>query len=210
MMNLHFANRLYLIIIVVCAITIGFITGYIVGIKHPVPAMSEQKRAQTARELQTDIVSTQDIKIQNQEEHTKSPEPARTDSDRPLEKPKEDIKLDRQALDTNLQVKEAKENQKPSVETVRHETQPVQQAHDVKGIYTVQAGAFKNEKEAVVLKKKLEKKGYNNIYMFREKKQKNEVLFKVRIGDFETKKEAEIFAVKLNKTEGLRSFAVKK
>lgn len=208
-MNLHLANRLYLIIIVVCAITIGFITGYIVGIKHQVPAMSEQNRSQTAR-LQTDTVSTQDIKIQNQEEPAKSPEPARTDSDRPLEKPKEDIKLDRQALDTNLQVKEAKENQKPAVETVRHETQSVQQAHDVKGIYTVQAGAFKNEKEALVLKKKLEKKGYNNIYMFREKKQKNGVLFKVRVGDFETKKEAEIFAVKLNKTEGLRSFAVKK
>lgn len=209
-MNLHLANRIYLIIIVVCAITIGFITGYIVGIKHSVPATSEQRKAQTARVLQTDRISAQDIKLQNQEEPAKSVEPARTDYDRPLEKPEEGIKSDLKTQDTNIQVKEAKENQKPTAEAVKQETQSVQQAHDVKGIYTVQAGAFKNEKEAVALKTKLEKKGYNNIYMFKERKPKNRVLFKVRVGDFETKKEAEIFAVKLNKTEGFRAFAVKK
>lgn len=209
-MNHNLANRIYLIIIVVCAITIGFITGYIVGIKHSVPAMSEQNKAQTVQELQADRVSTQDIKIQNQEEPAKSAEPVRTDSDRPLEKPKEDIKSDLKAQDTNIQVKETKENQKAVAETVKQETKSFQQPRDVKGIYTVQAGAFKNEKEALALKTKLEKKGYNNIYILKERKSKNGVLFKIRVGDFETKKEAEIFAVKLNKTEGFRAFAVKK
>ncbi|MFN3479804.1 MAG: SPOR domain-containing protein [Thermodesulfovibrionales bacterium] len=204
-MKRHLSNRIYLIIIVVVSMTIGFITGYLVGIKHSAaPALSEQNKieakklqgAQTEKGASSEMPSTVDIKLQNQEVPTNSIEQVKAEPSKSLEneKPKNEIK--------NIQHEKTSEtDQKPAEEAVRQEHKS--------GIYTVQAGAFKNEKEAEALKTKLEKKGYN-IYILKERKSKDGVLFKVRVGDFETKKEAEIFAIKLNKTVGLRSFAVKK
>ncbi|MFN3395928.1 MAG: SPOR domain-containing protein [Thermodesulfovibrionales bacterium] len=202
-MKLHLSNRIYLIIIVVVSMTIGFITGYLVGMKHSAaPASSEQNKlgaqmlqsAQTQKGASSEMPSTIDVKLQSQEVPTNPAEMVKAGPDKSLEneKPKNDTK--------NIQNEKTSEaNQVPAAVKQEHKS----------GVYTVQAGAFKNEKEAEALKTKLEKKGYN-IYILKERKPKKGVLFKVRVGDFETKKEAEIFAVKLNKTEGIQSFAVKK
>lgn len=204
-MKRHLSNRIYLIIIVVVSMTIGFITGYLVGIKHSAaPTASEQKKleaqmfqgAHTQKGASSEMPSTIDIKLQNQEGPTNPAETVKAEPNKSLEneKPKNETK--------------SIQNEKTSEASLRPAAEAMKQEHK-SGVYTVQAGAFKNEKEAEVLKTKLEKKGYN-IYILKERKPKKGVLFKVRVGDFETKKEAEIFAVKLNKTEGLQSFAVKK
>jgi len=75
--------------------------------------------------------------------------------------------------------------------------------------YTVQAGAFRNQKDAEALKHKLEAKGYK-IFIKKEPNSKGVVLFKVRTGEFEKKKEASVFALKLKKTDELNAFAVEK
>lgn len=77
---------------------------------------------------------------------------------------------------------------------------------DVK--YTVQAGAFKNLKEAETLKHKLETKGYK-AYIKKYAKSKNPKLYKVRTGEFGVKEEAAAFALKL-KNEGLKAFVTLK
>lgn len=202
-MKRHLSNRIYLIIIVVVSMTIGFITGYLVGIKHPAaPSSSEQnrpeaqmlQRAQTQKGAFSATPFTLDIK--NQEVPTNSAETVKAEPNKSLEDEKSGNEV------KNIQQGKTSETGQRTVgEAVRQEHKD--------GVYTVQAGAFKNDKEAEVLKTKLEKKGYN-IYILKEKKPKKGVLYKVRVGDFETKREAEIFAVKLNKTEGLQSFAVKK
>jgi cell division septation protein DedD len=71
--------------------------------------------------------------------------------------------------------------------------------------YTVQVGAFKNVSDANALKAKLDKKGYKTVITQAEtKKHKN--FYKVMIGNFITRKEAEVLSVKIKKSEGLNTF----
>lgn len=74
--------------------------------------------------------------------------------------------------------------------------------------YAVQAGAFKNLKEAETLKHKLETKGYK-AYIKKYAKSKNPKLYKVRTGEFTAKEEAAALALKL-KNEGLKAFVTLK
>lgn len=74
--------------------------------------------------------------------------------------------------------------------------------------YTVQAGAFKNLKEAETLKHKLETKGYK-AYIKKYAVSKNPKLYKVRTGEFAAKEEAAGLALKL-KNEGLKAFVTLK
>ncbi len=189
-MNIQQSNRLYLFIIVFTAITIGFIIGYVVGSgSSKSPSGPVQSRpSQQGRETPSEDLSRVDLKLQERID-----EPSKTGHDNP-EKAGDGIKEQLERVTTH--------NKDNSSEEVSRETQ--------KEGYTVQVGAFKNEKEAQALETKLKKKGYNNIiYMVKEGKS-GTGLFKIRIGDFKTKKEAEIFAIKLHKTEGLEAFATKK
>lgn len=76
-------------------------------------------------------------------------------------------------------------------------------------IYTVQAGAFKNPKDAQILKRKLENKGYK-AYIKKSTEGKNVKLFKVRTGEFSDREKAESAALKLKKSEGLKAFVTAK
>lgn len=76
----------------------------------------------------------------------------------------------------------------------------------VGGEYTVQVGALKNKKAADRLMKKLKKNGYNAI--IRKGMSSEGTLFKITAGEFSTKKEAEIFALKLKKTMGLHALPI--
>jgi cell division protein FtsN len=78
--------------------------------------------------------------------------------------------------------------------------------NDIK--YTVQAGAFKNLKEAEALRHKLEAKGYK-AYIKKYAKSKNPKLYKVRTGEFSVREEAAALALKL-KNEGLKAFVTLK
>ncbi|MBI5187764.1 MAG: SPOR domain-containing protein [Nitrospirae bacterium] len=71
--------------------------------------------------------------------------------------------------------------------------------------YTVQVSAFQNASDAERLKKKLDKKGYKT-YITTSETKKHEKLYKVRTGEFKSRKEAEILSIKIRKTEGLQAF----
>jgi cell division septation protein DedD len=75
--------------------------------------------------------------------------------------------------------------------------------------YTVQAGAFKNRKDAEALRRKLEARKYKTSVK-KEAGAKGVVFFKVRTGEFENKKEASAFALELKNTDGLHAFALAK
>lgn len=76
-------------------------------------------------------------------------------------------------------------------------------------IYTVQAGAFKNSRDASALKRRLENKGYN-VYIKKSIEAKNIKLFKVMVGEFTDKGKAEAVTLKLKRTEGLQTFVTPK
>jgi cell division septation protein DedD len=69
--------------------------------------------------------------------------------------------------------------------------------------YTVQVEAFKSSSTAYALNEKLNKKGYKTS-VISVKTKKNENLFKVIVGEFTNRKEAEVMSVKLKKTENLQ------
>ncbi|HYA31909.1 MAG TPA: SPOR domain-containing protein [Thermodesulfovibrionales bacterium] len=75
-----------------------------------------------------------------------------------------------------------------------------------KVVYTVQAGAFRGQKDAEALKRKLEAKGYK-VTLKKETTPKGLTFYKVRAGEFARKKEAAVLAIKLKKTDGLNAFA---
>jgi cell division septation protein DedD len=76
-------------------------------------------------------------------------------------------------------------------------------------IYSVQVGALKNKAEAESLMSRLGKKGYKT-YMTIAKGKKQEKIYKVKTGEFREKKSAEVLAVKLKKTEGLKTYVTTK
>lgn len=74
-----------------------------------------------------------------------------------------------------------------------------------KAVYTVQLGAFSNSAEAKRLKAKFDKKGYKSVITSSTNK-KAQKIFKVKTGEFREKKDAEVLALKLKKTEGLQTY----
>jgi cell division septation protein DedD len=71
--------------------------------------------------------------------------------------------------------------------------------------YTVQVGAFKNPEEADALRTSMSKKGYK-VFVIPTKTKKQELLHKVMVGEYKTRKEAEVLSIKLKNSEGLRTF----
>ncbi len=74
-----------------------------------------------------------------------------------------------------------------------------------KEVYTVQVGAFRNSADAKSLKHKCEKMGLT-ASIVTAKAKNGEKIFKVRAGEFSSRRDAEILALKLKKTEGLKTF----
>jgi cell division septation protein DedD len=82
-------------------------------------------------------------------------------------------------------------------------TQQLQQSPKI--MYTVQVGAFKDAPEAESLKVRLDKKGFK-AYVIPSESKREGMLYKVWVGEFATKKEAEILSLKIKKTVGLQAF----
>lgn len=205
-MKRPFTNRLYLIIIVVTAVTVGFITGYIVGSRHKGNVTlfdSLNSKALTPGSEGGNISSGQTLQVSKRPVDTSSTQGINESGDKNIE-PSQILQADSE----KGILKDKTQTSKPEKGNTKGQVQDEKREGPLKGIYTVQVGAFKDEKEAEILKTKLGKKGYN-INIVREMR-KDVNLFKVRTGDFNTKREAELFAIRLSKTEGLPAFVVKK
>jgi cell division septation protein DedD len=76
-------------------------------------------------------------------------------------------------------------------------------------VYTVQLGALRKATEARKLRTKFRKKGYKT-FLVTARNKKHETIYKVRVGEFRLKRDAEVLALKLRKTEGLNAFVTVK
>ena len=93
---------------------------------------------------------------------------------------------------------------------VSKESAPVAQPKQAfKDTYTVQLGALKNAAEAKKVRQKFEKKGYKT-YLSVTRNGKRQKIYKIRVGEFKEKKDAEVLALKLKKVEGLNTFVTVK
>jgi len=209
-------GRKFIIVVVVLTSAMTFTLGYFVGKaefkgKQPQPSEIESQSQAIAIHPQQEIGSAlQEQPTQNAEQ--------------PVQNKEDAVQLtagQNSLKDTSIKtIAVQKENSPPSSsqtplskggkgETVGlsaiKDDGPVQNAT----VYTVQAGAFKNSKDAAVLKHKLENKGYKT-YIKKFMEGKNTKIFKVRIGEFADREKADTLALKLKNTEGLNAFVTLK
>jgi cell division septation protein DedD len=115
---------------------------------------------------------------------------------------------------TRLAVVSEKDSAATTAKNIPHETRKGNASSEPSGRslreprvrYTVQLGALTSASEARKMRARLLKKGYKTYIDISTNGKKNEKIYKIRAGEFEDKKEAEILAVKLKNTEGLQTF----
>ncbi|MBA4371246.1 MAG: hypothetical protein C0402_00110 [Thermodesulfovibrio sp.] len=106
------------------------------------------------------------------------------------------------------QVKEVSKATLPENKQLNTHDSPQPKKEDsAESLYSVQLGAFRNKAEATKFRAKYSKKGYK-IYMDTVKTDNKVTTYKLRTGEFREKKDAEVLAVKLKKTESLKTFVV--
>ncbi len=187
-----------LIIITVTASTGGFILGYFVG-----KGVSSPNVIPLIKQPVNDAVSAAPAPNPNPDSRNEPSSPAGTAGQTPSTENKQTsaTPISHEALPSKAEIKE-----EGNVESGKDVSSESAVESEKKAVYTVQAGAFKRQKDADVLKKNLEGKGFT-ASIKKDSNSKGMKLFKVRTGEFENKKEAAAFALKLKKEFGLNSFA---
>lgn len=175
-----------LIVITVTAVTGGFALGYFVG-----KGVSSPTVIPIFKQPANDTASVTPVPNPNSDTRNESPSPSGTIRQIP-----------------------STDNKQTAAMPISHETLPLKaeekaekKEEEKKVVYTVQIGALKHQKDADTLKRNLEAKGFT-AYINKESNSKGVTIFKVRTGEFENKKEAAAFALKLRKEFRLNSFAM--
>ncbi len=106
--------------------------------------------------------------------------------------------------------KETKTNKKDKRKVPGHKTVTVKKKVSKKKIlkisYTIQVGAFGNYRDAEKLKDRLALKGYKVSIV---KGGKKRILYRVRIGHYGKRKDAEVAAIRITRSEGLKTFILR-
>lgn len=181
-----FIGRGFIIAAIFITSSLSFTLGYFVGKSVRPPVIN-----------QTPVFSQESAEQKNIEPaEAVLQQPQQTQKIQPLE----EIHGEESQIQENNQTKKTLTTQKTKEAKKTQITRKIQPRK-----YTVQAGAFKNVSDANILKERLDKKGYKTYITLSETKY-HKKLYKVRIGYFATRKEAEILSVRIKKSEGLNTF----
>jgi cell division septation protein DedD len=179
--SVFYVSRTVIMISVIIISAIGFTLGFFVGknLRSPADmhASGNPKKEIADQQTQQTPEAQIPVEIQKPQENKNAKEA------QPIEKAKE--------MTPSQSTLKAGESQETSKSTSSRK-------------YTVQVGAFKNSSDAHALMLKLDKKGYHAAVIMATAK--NERIFKVLVGEFNARDEAEVFSIKLKKTEGLKAF----
>lgn len=182
-----FIGRGIIIAAIFITSSLSFTLGYFVG-KSVRPPVVNQTPVFTAQEsAEQKNIESEGAVLQQPQQTQKIQTP-------------EEIQGKESQIQQNNQTKETIMTQKTKEAKKTQTTQKIQPRK-----YTVQAGAFKNVSDANILKERLDKKGYKT-YITLSGTKNHKKLYKVRTGDFATRKEAEILSIKIKKSEGLNTF----
>ena len=184
--SVFFISKWIIIVAIVIVSSLSFILGYYVG-----------KRALPSDQNLLSIVPAENNVVQNDNEPTgESVEPQDQEQTQEVVSPEEpQDKLTTSQTNQAAGAKSDQGKQKPQ--------SPLTKTSNI--TYTVQTGAFNSESDANTLKEKLDKKGYT-AYIIQSETKKHDSLYKVMIGEFRTRKEAEVLSIKIKKAEGLQTF----
>jgi len=171
-----------IIITILIISSLSFTLGYFVG-KSAQPLFLNQTSVITQKE------STEQKDIEPEKKETLIQQPYET---RQIQKTQETQETKQTKGLQTSQTKKTQENKEAK------ETPKIRK-------YTVQAGVFKDISGADALKAKLDKKGYKT-YIITTETKKHKKLYKVMVGEFSTRKEAEVLSVKIKNAESLQTF----
>jgi cell division septation protein DedD len=205
---------------IVITASLGFLLGFFVGKKFQ--PLSETQSASMVLPEGPDQFPQE---APGKESLPQQPELSREQNDKPLNEQQETTPV--KALRDTGTIPSEKRHDKPqstpsSKTTHVQETKPASGSSQTKQTaistdklqptvtsvtrkYTVQIGAFKNPEEADALRNRMSKKGYK-AFVTTAKTKKQEILHKVMVGTYTTRKEAEVLSIKLKNSEGLRTF----
>ncbi|TAN43201.1 MAG: SPOR domain-containing protein [Nitrospirae bacterium] len=187
------------IIVTVFFSLLTFVLGYFVG------KAGNVSRPDTARPVSEAVAPPQQVQAAPPAD---LPAPASALKEPPREPAAEEIRPSGPAPEARpaAPAAEPRATPKESVKVSAPETRPAPAAVRTaeEPTFTVQVGAFRNKAEAERFRAKYSKKGYK-IYI-RPVKEKKNMIYKLRSGEFRDKKDAEVLALKLKKTEGLTTF----
>lgn len=203
-------------IFAVVAVTIligGFVFGYFVGKKIPPSYVAPSETKKQQQKPQKPQETAQSYSAEEDAETPKSLKRKGSVSTPSEEEPVEEeqpasVPKKKKAVTSKLAVrKETKSAGLKYTEKAKPD-QPAQKETEAQGAasetFTVQVGAFKNQKEAEKLALRLEDKGYRALV---KKVTTNDILLhKITVGEFVKRKDAEVFALKFRVTEGLDAF----
>jgi cell division protein FtsN len=205
-------------VIILCIIvtsSLSFILGFFVG-KNAAPPVAHQSAmvAPLSDTVQNNIATDPKEPVPQQPQQIPAAQTSEVQG--PQEKPEhQKIKETPESAETkkalqpqeSKQNKEAQKNKENEKALTAQEPKKAQENQNSpkKVKYTVQIGAFKGTAEADSLKAKFSKKGYK-AFIFVSKTKKHEKLYKIMVGEFSNKKEAELLSIKIKKAEGLRAF----
>jgi len=189
---IFFISKWVIIVAVVIVSSLSFILGYYVG-KRDLPSDNNQ----------LSVVPTENTMVQNDTEPDYE-DMASTDGEQKNDfRSPEETQPGQEQPDT-YRTNHAAESKRNKISRQSQKSQPPRTG-TTNITYTVQTGAFKSPHEANTLKEKLDKKGYT-AYIIQSETKNNESLYKVMIGEFRTRKEAEVLSLKIKKAEGLQAF----
>ena len=190
--SIFFISTWVVIVTIVIVSSLSFTLGYYVG-KHVNPSDNDQLSI---------IPKEKSMALKDQEPgHREGAETGSTHE--------QDIRSHaatqtiQEQTDTTKTSQSAKATQNQPLREIQKSQPPLTSTKKI--TYTVQAGAFKSSQEAGILKDKLAKKGYT-AYIIQSESKKHEQLYKVMIGKFPTRKQAEALSLKIKKSEGLQTF----
>lgn len=192
--SVFYVSRTIIVISVIIISSFGFTLGFFVGknFRTPVDMHASGKPPKDPAVQQNSVTTQKEITGRQTEQP-----------------PVAQIPVEIQRPQENKNAKEAQPTEKtkemiPSQSTLKAGESQEARKSTASRRYTVQVGAFKNSSDAHALMLKLDKKGYHAAVIMTTAR--NEKIFKVLAGEFHTREEAEVFSIKLKKTEGLKSF----
>ncbi len=200
-LNSVFPGRVILVIVAVIASSAGFTLGYFVGqnaVVSPVPllpkpAASDMPSAASAQNPDADTKADTPQPVGPAEDRLSAENKRAAAMPVSQELPRQTAEAGRKddKTETGLQTDQGTDGGPELSVSSKKKTS-----------FTVQAASYRRQKDADALKQSLETKGYK-VYIIKEANPAGTVSFKVRVGEYQQKKEALVAVLRLKKTEGL-------
>jgi cell division septation protein DedD len=192
-----FIGRGFIIAAIFITSSVSFTLGYFVGksVRPPVINQTAAITPQNSTEQKNPVMYEKGVVNQQPEQIQEHQD---QETQQTVEIPKTQETQQTQETQSSKETRETEKTKKTKKTKETKETPKPRK-------YTVQAGAFKNVSDANILKEKLDKKGHKT-YIALSGTKNHKKLYKVLLGNFATRKEAEILAFKIKKSEGLNTF----